>query len=176
MYSSTLHDRRAGLIIAPTRELADQINKAAKKFCAVYTLKTAAVYGGVGKWQQVKALRAGAELVIGTPDARSAEEASLCTEQRSKSRSLSSVHGQPLRPRGVVSHRIAVMEATLAAQQGRARTLSLFPSLSLSLSLSVSMLRRRGFVPKSGQQGRRHGSYGGRSLCAKEASLCTEQR
>ena len=39
----------------------------ARRFAKVYNLRCTAVFGGVGKYEQYKELKAGAELVIGTP-------------------------------------------------------------------------------------------------------------
>jgi ATP-dependent RNA helicase DBP3 len=55
------------LVLAPTRELARQIEDVfadAGKRCGV---KSVCVFGGVPKWQQRDAIAAGAEVVIGTP-------------------------------------------------------------------------------------------------------------
>ncbi|KAJ0409873.1 hypothetical protein P43SY_005767 [Pythium insidiosum] len=55
------------LVLSPTRELAHQIFVQAKKFLSVYGAHCAAIYGGVGTWEQVQALRKGAEVVVATP-------------------------------------------------------------------------------------------------------------
>lgn len=60
-------DGPIGLILAPTRELAAQIYTETKKFCKVYGLQAVCVNGGVSKWEQVKALKAGCEIVVATP-------------------------------------------------------------------------------------------------------------
>ncbi len=54
------------LVVAPTRELAEQIAKEMAKFSKYKHLKTAAVYGGVGIEPQIAALR-DADVVAGTP-------------------------------------------------------------------------------------------------------------
>ncbi len=54
------------LIVAPTRELAEQIAKEMVKFSKYMHLKIAAVYGGVGIEPQIAALR-DADIVAGTP-------------------------------------------------------------------------------------------------------------
>lgn len=60
-------DGPIGLILAPTRELAMQIYTEAKKFAKVYNINVACCFGGGSKWEQSKALEAGAEVVVGTP-------------------------------------------------------------------------------------------------------------
>ncbi|TMW62544.1 hypothetical protein Poli38472_005162 [Pythium oligandrum] len=55
------------IVLSPTRELAHQIFVQVKKFLTVYGAQCAAVYGGVGKWDQIQALRRGAEVVVATP-------------------------------------------------------------------------------------------------------------
>jgi ATP-dependent RNA helicase RhlE len=55
------------LIIAPTRELAEQINQDAKQLARNTKIRSTAVYGGVGKKPQIKALRSGTEIVIACP-------------------------------------------------------------------------------------------------------------
>ncbi|CAN7008234.1 hypothetical protein IGI04_010902 [Brassica rapa subsp. trilocularis] len=56
-----------GVICAPTRELAHQIFLEAKKFSKAYGLRVSAVYGGMGKHEQLKELKAGCEIVVATP-------------------------------------------------------------------------------------------------------------
>ncbi|KAL9269967.1 DEAD-box ATP-dependent RNA helicase 24-like protein [Drosera capensis] len=56
-----------GVICAPTRELAHQIYLEAKKFAKAFGLRVSAVYGGMSKFEQFKELKAGAEIVVGTP-------------------------------------------------------------------------------------------------------------
>ncbi|RLN81953.1 hypothetical protein BBJ28_00009434 [Nothophytophthora sp. Chile5] len=55
------------VVLAPTRELAHQTFVQAKKFLGIYGASCAAIYGGAGKWEQVQALRKGAEVVVATP-------------------------------------------------------------------------------------------------------------
>ncbi len=55
------------LILVPTRELARQVWQEAEKICGETGLHTVAVYGGVGYGPQVSALKAGAQIVVGTP-------------------------------------------------------------------------------------------------------------
>ncbi|UYV76276.1 DDX42, partial [Cordylochernes scorpioides] len=60
-------DGPIGLILAPTRELAQQIYLEAKKFGKVYGLRVVCAYGGGSKWDQCKALQEGAEILVATP-------------------------------------------------------------------------------------------------------------
>jgi len=55
------------LVMAPTRELACQTEAEAVKFGRAAGLRAAAVYGGASKGPQIGALRAGADIVVGTP-------------------------------------------------------------------------------------------------------------
>jgi ATP-dependent RNA helicase RhlE len=55
------------LIIAPTRELAEQINQATRDLGRKTKIRSAAVYGGVGKGPQIKALRSGTEIIVACP-------------------------------------------------------------------------------------------------------------
>jgi len=55
------------LVLAPTRELAQQIEQVAEKFGACMDIKTVTVFGGVPKPPQAKALRSGPHLVVATP-------------------------------------------------------------------------------------------------------------
>jgi ATP-dependent RNA helicase RhlB len=55
------------VIMAPTRELAEQIDLEAKKLCQFSRLKSIAIYGGVGYERQEKALAEGVDIVAATP-------------------------------------------------------------------------------------------------------------
>jgi ATP-dependent RNA helicase RhlE len=55
------------LIVAPTRELAEQINEAFKAFAKATDLRSTTVYGGVSKNPQIDALRRGVEVVVACP-------------------------------------------------------------------------------------------------------------
>jgi ATP-dependent RNA helicase RhlE len=55
------------LIVAPTRELAEQINDVVKVLAAGTKIKSATIYGGVGANPQIQALRNGAEILIACP-------------------------------------------------------------------------------------------------------------
>ena len=56
-----------GLILAPTRELADQVADNMKKYASKSPLRVAVVYGGIDMKPQTEALRRGCEVVIATP-------------------------------------------------------------------------------------------------------------
>lgn len=56
-----------GLVLAPTRELAAQVEHEARILFAGSGLEVAAVYGGVGYGKQMEALKRGVSLVVGTP-------------------------------------------------------------------------------------------------------------
>lgn len=55
------------LIVAPTRELAEQINESFKELMAGTGLRSLAVYGGVGKNPQLEAFRRGVEVLVACP-------------------------------------------------------------------------------------------------------------
>ena len=55
------------LIIAPVRELADQIQKECVKFSYRAGIKSVAVYGGVATGHQIAQLERGCHMVVGTP-------------------------------------------------------------------------------------------------------------
>ena len=55
------------LIVAPTRELAEQIRQASVDLGQETRVRSVAVYGGVSKQRQVEALRRGAEIVVACP-------------------------------------------------------------------------------------------------------------
>ncbi|KAL0347231.1 UNVERIFIED_CONTAM: DEAD-box ATP-dependent RNA helicase 42 [Sesamum calycinum] len=60
-------DGPIGLIMAPTRELVQQIHSDIKKFAKVMGLSCVPVYGGSGVAQQISELKRGAEIVVCTP-------------------------------------------------------------------------------------------------------------
>lgn len=64
--SPARHPVRA-LIIAPTRELADQIHDNVKTYIQFTPLRSTAVFGGVDMQPQTQALRGGVEILIATP-------------------------------------------------------------------------------------------------------------
>ncbi|MHB0877650.1 MAG: DEAD/DEAH box helicase, partial [Anaerolineae bacterium] len=59
--------RVRALIVAPTRELAQQIHDMTSALARNTRIKSTTVYGGVGKAPQVAALRRGAEIVVACP-------------------------------------------------------------------------------------------------------------
>ena len=68
--SAMLKEVNAGkkcLILAPTRELAVQIEEEAKVLVGNSGLKAFSVYGGVGYEKQINTLKKGVDIVIGTP-------------------------------------------------------------------------------------------------------------
>ncbi|XP_060066289.1 ATP-dependent RNA helicase DDX42-like [Ylistrum balloti] len=60
-------DGPIGLILAPTRELSQQIYHEAKKFGKVYNINVVCAYGGGNMWEQTKACQEGAEIIVATP-------------------------------------------------------------------------------------------------------------
>ncbi|KXZ52714.1 hypothetical protein GPECTOR_8g109 [Gonium pectorale] len=56
-----------GLLVAPTRELAEQIHKETRRFSKSYGLRVAAAFGGLSKYEQFKALKGGSEVAVATP-------------------------------------------------------------------------------------------------------------
>jgi len=64
--SPARHPVRA-LILAPTRELAEQVAENVKMYVAGTPLRCATVYGGVDMEPQTQALRSGVEIVVATP-------------------------------------------------------------------------------------------------------------
>ncbi len=65
-----LAGKRKGIravIIAPTRELAEQIHENVKSLSQKLPLRSVVVYGGVGKQPQLKGLRSGADIVVACP-------------------------------------------------------------------------------------------------------------
>jgi superfamily II DNA/RNA helicase len=59
--------RPQGLVLVPTRELANQVTEALTPLGASIGRKVRAVYGGVSMDPQVEALRKGVDIVVGTP-------------------------------------------------------------------------------------------------------------
>ena len=55
------------LILAPTRELAEQIHQASVDLGRHTGVKSVAIYGGVGKAPQLAALRRGPEIMVACP-------------------------------------------------------------------------------------------------------------
>jgi len=61
------NNRAKVLVLVPTRELAAQVADNVKSYSRYLDLKTVMVFGGVGINPQMKALRAGAHILIATP-------------------------------------------------------------------------------------------------------------
>ena len=59
--------RPRALIVAPTRELAEQIHEAAEALGGRTRVRSAAIYGGVGKGPQVAAIKRGTEIIVACP-------------------------------------------------------------------------------------------------------------
>ena len=59
--------RVRALIVAPTRELAEQIHQMSRDLGKNTKVRSVAVYGGVSRVRQVEALRRGAEIVVACP-------------------------------------------------------------------------------------------------------------
>ena len=55
------------LIVAPTRELAEQIHTDIKKMAHKTGLRSISIYGGVSKNPQIKAIRSGVEIIVACP-------------------------------------------------------------------------------------------------------------
>jgi ATP-dependent RNA helicase RhlE len=55
------------LILAPTRELAAQVNDSVKTYSKYLPLRSTVVYGGVGIKSQVQILRQGVDIIVATP-------------------------------------------------------------------------------------------------------------
>lgn len=68
LLAETESEKPLGIILAPTRELALQVSNALKAFAQhLPNIKIATVYGGAPYPPQIKALKRGANLVVGTP-------------------------------------------------------------------------------------------------------------
>jgi superfamily II DNA/RNA helicase len=59
--------RPAGLVLAPTRELATQITAALAPLAEAYGLRVTTIFGGVPQQKQVRALKAGVDIVVTCP-------------------------------------------------------------------------------------------------------------
>ncbi|MDJ1113872.1 DEAD/DEAH box helicase [Microbacterium dauci] len=59
--------RILGLVLAPTRELATQIDRTLAPLAAAYGMTTTTIFGGVNQKRQVEALRAGVDIVVACP-------------------------------------------------------------------------------------------------------------
>ncbi|MDG4665074.1 DEAD/DEAH box helicase [Mycobacterium sp. 236(2023)] len=59
--------RPAGLVLAPTRELATQITAALEPLATAAGLRVTTIFGGVSQSRQVSALRSGVDIVVACP-------------------------------------------------------------------------------------------------------------
>ncbi|WP_137846260.1 DEAD/DEAH box helicase [Microbacterium sp. 2FI] len=59
--------RPRGLVLAPTRELATQINAVLEPLAKAYGLSTTTIFGGVSQNRQVQALNAGVDIIVACP-------------------------------------------------------------------------------------------------------------
>jgi superfamily II DNA/RNA helicase len=59
--------RPRALILAPTRELASQIEAAVAPLAAAFSMRTMTVFGGVGANPQINALKAGVDVLVACP-------------------------------------------------------------------------------------------------------------
>jgi len=59
--------RVRALIVAPTRELAEQIHQQAVALCRPLNLRSLSIYGGVNINPQMRALRAGVDIIVACP-------------------------------------------------------------------------------------------------------------
>ncbi len=64
-HKSARHVR--GLVVTPTRELAQQVEDAVKNYGRFMNLRSVSVYGGVSMENQLRHLRRGVDIVIATP-------------------------------------------------------------------------------------------------------------
>ncbi len=55
------------LILAPTRELVNQIDEVVRPLAEVYGMRTVTIYGGVRQGRQVDGLRRGAQIIVACP-------------------------------------------------------------------------------------------------------------
>lgn len=61
------HRKPRALILTPTRELADQVNDSVKTYSKYLSLRSTAIYGGVGIGPQILSLRRGVDILVATP-------------------------------------------------------------------------------------------------------------
>ncbi len=61
------HFATRALILAPTRELALQIEDSLRRYADQQPLRIVAILGGVSRFMQVQRMRGGADIVVGTP-------------------------------------------------------------------------------------------------------------
>jgi ATP-dependent RNA helicase RhlE len=61
------HFATRAIVLAPTRELALQIEDSLRRFANQQALRIVAILGGVSRFMQVQRMRGGADIVVGTP-------------------------------------------------------------------------------------------------------------
>jgi ATP-dependent RNA helicase DeaD len=61
------HRKPAAIVLAPTRELARQVAEECGELAKYKDIRVTVIYGGVGFGAQEEALKAGAEIIVGTP-------------------------------------------------------------------------------------------------------------
>ncbi|OBF79486.1 DEAD/DEAH box helicase [Mycobacterium sp. 852002-51163_SCH5372311] len=59
--------RPAGLVLAPTRELATQITATLEPLAVAYNLRVSTIFGGLSQTRQVAALKSGVDIVVACP-------------------------------------------------------------------------------------------------------------
>lgn len=65
--SSQNNQNPKALVVAPTRELAIQIDESFRKYGKHLNLKTVVIYGGVSQHPQTKKLKRGVDIIVATP-------------------------------------------------------------------------------------------------------------
>ena len=66
-FSSEQNKKLKALVLAPTRELAQQVNNSFKKYAKGTGFRSAVVYGGVGIGPQVDQIKKGIDVLVATP-------------------------------------------------------------------------------------------------------------
>ena len=61
------HPKARGLVIAPTRELAQQIVDSYKSYSKYLSLKVGVIFGGVSQRRQEAMLKRGVDIIVATP-------------------------------------------------------------------------------------------------------------
>lgn len=60
-------DGPIAIVLAPTRELVQQIGREVKSYATQYGMQVAVIYGGGSRYEQSKVLKAGCEVIVATP-------------------------------------------------------------------------------------------------------------
>lgn len=60
-------DGPTALVLAPTRELAQQVEQVAQEYCSLMSMRTVSLYGGASKGPQAEKLRRGVDICIACP-------------------------------------------------------------------------------------------------------------